>query len=927
MHDDTESFDQGRVRLSRRTRELRVDGQPVKLGGRAFDLLCVLIDQDDDLLHKNDLIDRVWADVVVEENNLHVQVRALRQAMGNPVLATVPGRGYRFTLARDGAPLVPPAASAPPPRPTEAPALWGRDDDANELLQWLRPGRCITLTGPAGVGKTALARVMAEQAGLPAVWIDLIPVREGAALPALVGAACEISTAGASPLRMLARGLAGAPRLIVIDNAEHLVSDVAPLVRALLDGAPEVTLLVTSQVPLHVQGEWVHRLGALSCPTAPCTAAEAARFGAVALFVEQVRTQDRRFALDEANVEQVSRICRRLDGLPLALKLAAARVPLLGLRAVDERLEQRLRLLTGSARDGAERHASLRAAFDWSHDLLEPVESQVLRRLAVLQGTFSLELASALASDDGAGSEASGPGIDEWAATEALATLVDRSWVEFEPAPQPHYRLLDSVRDYARDRLVRSGELALASRRAAALMRTRFAALGARSPATLARLLADADAPAEALAQWLQAARLAGEAMHLVEVEHHLGQALSILRAGTAALEGADQQRLALLLRLGSISGLTHGLSSAECESAFREALPLAEALRADEARFIALFNLGFTATMRLQRVEAEDLGREMRVLAHRSGDERLILQAEHAEYSGAFFYGDLARTTTAAEAGYRRYRPVDSPYHCQHFVGHDPGICSAGHAAMAHLIAGRLDQSDIYVSHLQQALGGLAHAPSRIIGASMENFIRTLKGDVEAARHAAQETLALCRRLEVPMWEAIFTFHVGWAEALDARRPDPEGLGKMAAAVERIVALGTRFRVPTYRALLVEAQAHHRRVDEGLMQAERCLQEMDAQGEHLMHAFVRCSRAALNEQRQRDDLARADWHQAVAVAERQGARLFGLRAATGLAALEARQGRPAPARDRLRAALAPFAPDWRCADLDRARSQLQAIR
>lgn len=932
-----------------RSREVFVADVPAKLGGRAFDLLAVLAEQCPRLLSKAELMGRVWPHLVVEENNLSVHIAALRKVLGRDAIATVPGRGYQLALIRDE-PIEPVAELAQRPHQSDvvdvAPAtaavattavaaaanesrhhgLHGREPDLVALAARIAPGCCTTLVGPAGVGKTALARVLAAQAKMSAVWIDLTPVRDGATLPALVGKACEVSTAGAAPLRMLGRGLAGSLRLVAIDNAEHLVGDVAALVRAVLDAAPEVAFLITSQVPLHVRGEWIHRLETLPVPAGTCTAAEAASFAAVSFFVEQVSVQDRRFALDDGNVELVLRICRRLDGLPLALKLAAARASLLGLRAVDERLEERLRLLSSNARDGPQRHASLRAALDWSHDLLDVTERQVLCRLSVLQGAFTLELASALASDDGADTVAGQAGVDGWTATEALANLVDRSWVEFVPAPQPHYRLLDSVREYAREQLVRTGELAAASRRAAALMRGRFPALEARDPAALARLLADADAPAEALAQWLEAAQAAGAAMHLVEVEHHLGEASSILRSAKTRIEGADRQRLALLLRLGSIAGLTHGLSSLECEATFREALALAEALHADEARFIALFNLGFTATMRLQRLEADDLGREMRVLAQRSGDERWILQAEHADYSGAFFYGDLGRTTVAAEAGYRRYRPVDSPYHCQHFAGHDPGICAAGHAAMAHLVAGRLDDVDLYLAHMHQVLDGLAHAPSRIIGASVENFVRALKGDVEAVRQSAQEVLTLCRRLEIPMWESVFSLHVGWAEALDCIHPDPQGLTRMAAAIERVLSLGTRFRVPTYRALLVEALAHHRQIEQGLAQAELCLQEMDAQGEQLMRACVLCSRAALNEQRLRDDLARADWQQAAVVADRQGARLFGLRAATGMAALEAREGQPGKAAARLRVALTPFAPAWRCAGLDRARAQLSAM-
>jgi predicted ATPase len=662
-------------------------------------------------------------------------------------------------------------------------------------------------------------------------------------------------------------------------------------------------------VPLHIDGEVVYRIETLDLPGASVGAQTAIRHAAVACFVEQVRALDRHFVFDDRVAGPVVRICRRLDGLPLALKLAAARVPLLGLQEVEQRLDQRLRLLGGGPRQPAERHASLQAALDWSWALLSPSEQAMLGRLSVLQGSFSLELAAALGSDEQR---------DAWWAIEDLASLVDRSLVEFTDAPLPRYRLLDSVREHARDQLLRAGLLAATSRKAADLLQSLPAAPQPPDPVQLARLNGEADCPDLALQHWLLAADGSTASARLVEVEHHLNQALVLLR-----MQGvdADAQRVQVLVRLGAITGLTQGLGTPACEAVYREALPLAERLGLTEARFIALFNLQFTHAMRLQLPQVAELGQQVQALAEQSGDERLLLQADHAVYSGSFFYGDLPRTIASAEAGYRRYRPADTAYHCRHFAGHDPGICSAGHAAMALWLAGRLDEADAYLLRLQALQREVAHPPSHIIGNSMAMSVLAWQGDLEAALAEGQAMLDLCRRLEVPVWANYYTVLIGWVQAQQPGAPDATAPGRMAEAIERVLAIGTRFRMPTYRVLLVETLLRHGQLVEGLQQAERCRQEIEAQGEYLAHPFLLVARAGLHQAAGDDARALADWQRALEVSRQLGAGSVALRAATGLGTMLARQDRPDQALACVDEALQPFRRDWQNPDLARARA------
>jgi predicted ATPase/DNA-binding winged helix-turn-helix (wHTH) protein len=437
---------------------------PTSLGARAVDVLSVLVAADGLLVSKAELMARVWPGLIVEENNLQVQISALRKQLGARAIATVPGRGYRFCLSVQagvdsfdvGAALqaieiqAPFGASGLPCLPG---TLWGREADlAVVQAQGMSP--LLTVVGQAGIGKTAFCQALAHQwQCLPAdgaVWVDLASVCDPTMVLSVVAQAVGLSAAGADPMRTLVGGLAGLQLLLVIDNAEHLQAAVADLARMVLQQAPRVNMLVTSQMPLRVEGERVHRLGPLALPEPDGDASTARNHGAIALFIDQVQALHRNLVPDADAMACIVRLCHRLDGVPLAIKLAAARVPVLGLQGVEDRLDERFKLLQGRAGAAPSRQHTLLAALDWSHDLLSPDERTVFRRLSVVAGSFNISLARQLAGDID---------LDEWAVIDILAALVDRSLVMADGGEQAHYRLLDSMRDYAGLKLVESGEL------------------------------------------------------------------------------------------------------------------------------------------------------------------------------------------------------------------------------------------------------------------------------------------------------------------------------------------------------------------------------------------------------------------------------------------------------------------------------------
>ncbi|MBH0237905.1 winged helix-turn-helix domain-containing protein [Methylobrevis sp. L22] len=450
---------------------LLLAGHPVRIGGRALDILVTLVERSGEIVGKRELMARVWPDTLVEEGNLKVNMNALRRALGEgpgaPVyIATVVGRGYRFVApvtVTEEAVFTP--AVDPPRRhnlPTASTRLVGRKEEMAQIARDIGETRLVTIVGPGGIGKTTLALAVAEtilDQHADGLWlIDLAPLKDGGLVAGAIATVVGLSTDSGSTEAAVADQLRGRQMLLVLDSCEHLIDGVAVLVDQILLRAPGVRFLATSREPLRVTGERVRRLGGLDAPgkSAGLTAAEALTFPAVQLFVQRATDQLETFRLSDADAAGVAGICRRLDGLALAIEMAATQIDAFGVAGLHDEVEHRLRLLEGR-RGGAERHRTLAATIDWSYALLAEDEKRALRCLATFASSFRLDAAGAVAATAGHGADAFVGIVGRLVAKSLLSAEVrDRSVV---------YRLLDTTRDFAIAKLAEAGELDNARRR------------------------------------------------------------------------------------------------------------------------------------------------------------------------------------------------------------------------------------------------------------------------------------------------------------------------------------------------------------------------------------------------------------------------------------------------------------------------------
>ncbi|WP_206240296.1 ATP-binding protein [Novosphingobium terrae] len=481
-------------------RLLTLDDAPVEIGGRSLDLLIVLTEQPGRVLSKRDLLKRVWSDVVVEDGSLRFHMAGLRKLLGDGkdgarYIATQVGVGYAFVakVERHGPAVSPVAAPAAPLEPVTAPLnlpqrlplLIGRERDIDLLQQRVARTPLFTIVGPGGVGKTSLAvemgHLLADSFQQQVAFIDFSMLENPELVPGMLAGGMGLAVQGADPLAAILGHLRDRPFLLLLDNCEHLIEQVALLVERLIEAAPQLRILATSREPLRVRGEHIHRLDALTCPEdEPTLTTEAILASpAVQLLRDRACAADSSLRIDDEAARLMAMICHRLDGMALALELAAGRIATHGLHAAARQLEERFSLGWAGRRTALPRQQTLQAMLDWSYDLLTEAERIVLERLCVFVGPFSVDAALEVVADAALGSDSVVAALDELVAKSLIAP--DRARGASNRGAGS-YRLLEMTRAYARQKLQARGDEAFnaTARRHAAYFLAELEAIAAQ---------------------------------------------------------------------------------------------------------------------------------------------------------------------------------------------------------------------------------------------------------------------------------------------------------------------------------------------------------------------------------------------------------------------------------------------------------------
>jgi predicted ATPase len=455
----------GPFELSSKERVLQREGEVLPLGSRALDILIYLAGRPGEVISKQELIDHVWPDVTVEDGSIRVHVAAIRKAIGDGqfgdrYIANIKGRGYSFVgnvvSSADGTGSRNARLRQHGRLPLRPITMIGREMTVSEVSDKLREARFVTLLGPGGIGKTTIAlavgRGVAEEFDGKVHFVDLESLTDPRHVAGAVATSLGLALKSKDPGLELVDLVRSQKLLIILDSCEHVIEAVALVAEQLYQETEQIHLLTTSRELLKVEGEHCCRVLPLDVPPdgSEQTAHTVLQYPAVQLFVRRVAARAGGVVLTDEEAPFVAEMCRKLDGIPLAIELAAGQVAILGIKNTVARLVSRLELLKLSHRTAVPRHRTLKATLDWSYDLLSDAERIVFRRIAPFVGHFTLESARYIAGEQCS--------VDA-EIFDAVAGLVEKSLIATRiDEAQAQYRLLDTTRVYALEKLEEHGE-------------------------------------------------------------------------------------------------------------------------------------------------------------------------------------------------------------------------------------------------------------------------------------------------------------------------------------------------------------------------------------------------------------------------------------------------------------------------------------
>jgi predicted ATPase/DNA-binding winged helix-turn-helix (wHTH) protein len=903
------------------------------LGGRALGILAGLVERPGELISKRELMVRVWPETVVEESNLKVQVAALRRALGegdgeseqgNRYIGTVKGRGYCF-IAPVGSYV--PAATEPAaevrqkaahklPLSTTHPI--GRDGAIRAALRLLMRRRFATIVGPGGIGKTtvalAVAEAVADEHGIEVRFVDLSPLSDSQFVAGAIASALGLTIHSGDAAPALAASLRDRRLLLLLDSCEHVIDQAAAIAEAIVAGAPDVLLLSTSREPLRVTGECVQRLAPLDVPpgASMLTAAQAMTYPAIELFVERAGECVENYRLSDADAPAAAEICRRLDGNALAIELAATRIDAFGVRELAARLDDQFRLLQRGRRGAHQRHRTLAATLDWSYEYLQPAEQAILRATSVFAGAFTLDAATVLCVDAERGADVIVDGVAELAAKSLLS--VDTS------GPVALYRLLDTTKAYALEKLEHCGEAATVRRRHAALFQAIFERSAVEWEARpTADWLADygrgIDDARSALA-WAASGsgdRATGVAltvaaiplwMHLSllgECRHSVEQALDGALSGVPP---APRDEMKLQAALAAANLHTCG-PLAGTDASWLRALALAEQLDDGEYQLRALWGLAVHRSYTGQYRDVLTLAERFRAIAGTHGDRAARVSVDRMIATALHYLGEQRAARAHLDAMLSHYVAPVYRSHVARFQL-DQRAAALGTQANVLWLQGYPDQAVRAAFEALQCARDSGHALS-LLNALVHAAcpVCLYAGDYAEVDRLLAELHDHLTRHALTVWNTLWRCLRGM---LLVRRGDAEGLQLLRGALDELRHAGFRLRYAGYLGALAEGLGEHGRRDEALIAVDEALTRSEIGEERWCVAELLRIRGGLLEDSDPDAADAQSW---------------ALRAATSLARLLKRRGRAEAGRQILATVYARFTEGHDSIDLRRARALL----
>ncbi|MEH2567900.1 putative ATPase/DNA-binding winged helix-turn-helix (wHTH) protein [Bradyrhizobium sp. AZCC 2289] len=930
-------------------RELRACGVPVPIGGRAFEIIEVLVQSAGELVTKNDLSARVWPGAIVEDNTLQFHISAIRKAFGRDreMLKTASGRGYRLlgawtsrqedTSSADSIDLEPMQSPAEPFQtnlPAAASELVGRTIAVQDLRALLSAYRVVTLTGPGGIGKTRLALEVAR--GLfPSFQsdvrlVELVSLSDPGLVPTAVAGVLGLKLGGDEIFaESVARAIGARKLLLVLDNCEHVIDAAARLAETIVRMCPRTTILATSREILKIEGEHVYRVPPLDVPSQYEEPGNIPGHSAVQLFIATTRALYSEFTPDGENLTAIAAICRRLDGIPLAIDLAAARVATLGLQQVAAGLDNRLGMLIGGRRTALPRHQTLRATLDWSYELLPEFERLVMRRLAVFAGDFTAEAASSVAADG------------EVAASEAvcsLANLVTKSLVMVEVGSViAHYRLHETTRAYALEKLAEGGEFEQVARRHAKYYRDLFESAETEletlpAPAWLARYGRQIGQVRAALDWGFSPTGAVEIGVALTAAAVPLWVHLSLMeecrsrveRALSSPAESRDARRnMQLYAALGAALFLTKG-SCPETIVAWTGAFEIAESLDDADYRLRALWGLFIEHITSRRYRAALAVAERFCTCAAKSTDPADGPVGDRLVGVALLALGDLEGARRRIERMLDRY--VTRRSDIVRFQ-YDQRLLARSYHSLILGLQGFADQAILGVECNLVAARASDHPVSLSSALSWACPVAFLVGDLTLAERYVKALMDRSARHALELWNLVGRCFGG---VLLVKRGDVgAGLELLRTAFARVPQDSLSLLYTLFLAEIADALGRHGKAAEGLSIIDETLARSERDEERWCVAeLLRIKGELILREGAPQAATAAEQHflQSLDWARRQGARSWELRTSTSLARLQKDQGRIAEARNLLQAVYARFSKGFETADLKTAKACLDSL-